>query len=154
MVLQVTDVAGYLSVSQTSTLVWANDLATGRTLANARVVLEQAEMGHTDADGLLMMTTPTQLLANPAPACTTEACVPVVIVTAADGRQIFMPATQRADQVDSWEDTYRSVPRADSYWLTYHSDRLVYRPTDTVNVWGVIRDRASGAVPTTVTSIS
>jgi hypothetical protein len=150
VVLQVTDVAAYLSVSGTRTLVWANDLATGRTLANARVVLERAEIGRTDADGLLMVTTPAQLLADPAPACATDACVPVVIVTAADGRQIFMPATQPADQEGSWSDAYRSFDRADSYWLTYHSDRLAYRRTDTVNLWGVIRDRASGAVPTTV----
>ena len=39
---------------------------------------------------------------------------------------------------------------AQSHWLVYHTDRLVYRRTDTINVWGMVRDRASGAVPETV----
>ena len=39
-ILQVTDIAGYLMVSETRTLVWANDLASGKAIAGADVGAE------------------------------------------------------------------------------------------------------------------
>ena len=65
--LQVTDIAGYLVVSETKTLVWANDLATGGAVAEAVVTAEGAELGRTGADGSLMAKTPASLHAGATP---------------------------------------------------------------------------------------
>ena len=43
------------------------------------------------------------------------------------------------------------VGSADSYWTTVDTDRVVYRRTDTVNTWGLVRERDTGAVPASVT---
>jgi alpha-2-macroglobulin len=145
-ILQVTDVAGYLTVSDSRTLVWANDLASGRALPGARITVEGSELGRTDDVGLLLAGTPARLLATASGAGATAAPDPIVIVTAADGRSMFMPAASQG--IDG--EFYGSNERAENYWLVYNTDRRVYRRTDTINVWGVIRDRATGAVPENV----
>ena len=38
-----------------------------------------------------------------------------------------------------------------SFWSLLHTDRDLYRPTDTVNIWGMARDRDDGTVPAAVT---
>jgi len=146
VILQVTDVAGYLTVSDTRTLIWANDLASGRPLAGARVTVDGGELGRTDETGVLMTATPTRLSADPIGGDATAAPDPIVIVTAADGRSTFLPAARD----DGYGQGYGASDRDEGYWLVYHTDRLVYRRTDTINVWGAIRDRASGAVPENV----
>ncbi len=147
VILQVTDVAGYLSVSDGRTLVWANDLADGRPLSGATVTTEGSDLGRTDADGLLLADTPAPLRADGQPGCAESACDRVVIVRSPDGRSMFMPADNPYGMGVGHDG---SSANAQSHWLVYHTDRLVYRRTDTVNVWGMVRDRASGAVPETV----
>ncbi len=145
-ILQVTDVAGYLTVSDSRTLVWANDVATRAPLSGATASAEGAVLGRTDADGLLLADTPAPLRFDPDRPCP-DACDPVVIVTAADGRSVFLPASGSAD---GKQGSYGWSNRDEGYWLVYHTDRTLYRRTDTVNVWGVIRDRDSGVVPETI----
>jgi alpha-2-macroglobulin len=147
VVLQVTDVAGYLTVSKTRTLVWANDLANGRALVRARVTIENGELGRTDDTGLLLADTPASLRAESTGSAAAATPYPVVTVAAADGRSMFMPAISRsADGKAEWDASY-GHEGSDAYWLVHHTDRIVYRRTDTINVWGVIRDRATGVVP-------
>jgi alpha-2-macroglobulin len=142
VILQVTDVAGYLTVSDSRTLVWANDLANGRTIVGARVSVEGAELGRTDADGLLFVATPTRLLPD-RPVAGTTRTDPIVTITTGDGRSMFMPSVS---QVPEWQESWSS-DRSEAHWLVFHTDRLIYRRTDTVNVWGVIRERATSAIP-------
>ncbi len=46
---------------------------------------------------------------------------------------------------------YSYASEGNPYWSTFDTDRTLYRRTDTVNLWGVVRDRATGNVPGTVT---
>ena len=147
-ILQVTDVAGYLTVSETQTLVWANDLDGGAPLADATATVEGVELGRTGTNGLLLADTPVLLRSDAPPGCTTDECLPVVIVRADDGRSMFMPAS--GTNVALHEGDAGALDHSEDYWLVHHTDRLVYRRTDTINVWGVIRDRTTGAVPETV----
>jgi hypothetical protein len=145
VILQVTDVAGYLTVSDSRTLVWANDLANGQAVVGARVGVEGAELGRTGGDGLLLVDTPARLLVDRPDAGTTSTD-PIVTITTDDGRSMFMPSVS---QVPEWQESWPS-DRSEGHWLVYHTDRLTYRRTDTVNLWGVIRDRATGAIPENV----
>ena len=98
-VLQVTDVAGYLLVSETRTLVWANDLKSGRPVKGATIAAGTSVIGTTDANGLATGTTPKGLLPSRqrTGACS-DPCDPVVTVRTADGRAIFLPATSDHDK--------------------------------------------------------
>ena len=149
-VLQVTDVGGYLSVSQTRTLVWANDLRTGRPIVGATATSDGTDIGRTDRNGLALGPTPSGLLPEAAQSCVNP-CDPVVTVQTADGRAIFLPAALPQDKMDLYGGQYfGSSAAASHYWTLLHSDRDRYRQTDRVNVWGVVRDRDDGTVPAAV----
>jgi hypothetical protein len=149
-VLQVTDVAGYLSVSETRTLVWANDLKSGRPIVGATATSNGTEIGRTDTNGLALGPTPASLLSGAAQSCAMP-CDAVVTVQTADGRSIFLPTALPQDKMDLYGvPNFGSADAASHYWTLLHSDRDRYRQTDTVNVWGVVRDRDDGTVPAAV----
>jgi uncharacterized protein YfaS (alpha-2-macroglobulin family) len=59
---------------------------------------------------------------------------------------MFMPTEE--DDAPS----YASEPYTEdsAYWSTFDTDRTLYRRTDTINAWGVVRARPSRDVPATV----
>ena len=150
-ILQVTDIASYLLVSDTDTLVWANDLASEAPIADANVSVDGVALGRTGQDGTLVAATPAALKAERDRDCL-EDCEPVAVIR--DGRRsAFVPATGSRTPdggvgIDSFWVGAEAHPK---FWQLFHSDRNRYRPTDTINVWGVVRDRDSGAVPANVT---
>ena len=150
VVLQVTNVAAYLAVSETRTLVWANDLRTKAPIVGAAVVGDGTDIGTTNADGLADGPTPASLLPKAATRCD-RPCDPVVTVRTADGRQVFLPVSSTHDRLE-WTGEFYAWSTADpGFWSVLHTDRSRYRTTDTVNVWGMARSRGDGAVPKDVT---
>jgi hypothetical protein len=145
-ILQVTDVAGYLIVSDTKTTVWANDLRTGKPIVGATAAAGGTDIARTDRNGLAIGPTPKSLFAAPDGACLVT-CESVVTVRTADGRSVFLPAALPQDK--GFSGGYSDADR--QFWALLHSDRSRYRPTDTINAWGVLRDRDSGKVPPVVT---
>ena len=149
-ILQVTDIAGYIAVSQTRTLVWANDLATRGPIAGATVATSNGGLGRTDAQGLLMADTPAGFLPGAVESCT-DPCEPVVTVSTSDGRAAFLPGAGQQDKLESFGGSYFWWGEGDPrHWTLLSTDRTKYRRTDTINVWGVVRDRDSGKVPAAV----
>jgi len=148
--LQVTDIASYLVVSDTKTLLWTNDLATGGPLAGAVAATGGSDLGRTGADGTLTITTPRSVVPKPLGECPVP-CVAFITVRDAD-RAAFVPASQPSDpEGKGFTGWGPSDDVGFRYWHTLGTDRSLYRTTDTVNTWGVIRDRDSGAVPDVVT---
>ena len=147
--LQVTNVAGYLTVSESRTLVWANDLATGDPIVGATVTADATTIGRTDAKGLAIGSTPKSLLPRTSDVCTSP-CDPVITVRTADGHSVFLPTGSGHDKFESFGDSYY-YGTTSPYWSLLHTDRNRYRQTDTVNLWGVVRDRDTGSVPAAVT---
>jgi len=149
-VLQVTDVAGYLAISETKTIVWANDLRTGAPIAAATASSDGVRFARTDGSGLAVGATPKSLLPRTGATCA-RPCDPVVVVRTADGRQIFLPAATGHDKLEGDGGLYWWYESDATTWSLLHTDRSRYRPGDTVNLWGFVRDRDGGAVPSSVT---
>ena len=147
--LQVTDLASYLVVSDTKTLLWTNDLATRGPLAGAVVATTGTDLGRTGADGTLVATTPPGLRPEPLGTCA-EPCVALITVRDGD-RSAFVPASEPSDPQGKGFGWRADPDDSLRYWHTFLTDRSLYRTTDTVNTWGVIRDRDSGKVPEAVT---
>ena len=153
LVLQVTDLAGYLAVSDTKTLVWVNDLRTHDAVSGATAIATTAHvgagvsLGRTGADGLVVAATPGLLMPAAGSACV-RPCDPVVVVRSADGRRVLLPTVAGSAKdgggVLGWSDADQRT------WSILRTDRSRYRSGDTVNLWGVARDRSTGAAPATV----
>jgi hypothetical protein len=151
VVLQATDIAGYAAVTTDRMLVWANDIAAGHSLAGARVgMLEGSSLGVTDADGLLVRATPAAVATSPDPASGRS---PAVTIRDRSGRSlVLLPGLETECCWGYAQDGFWRGEEAarDRWWLLLATDRQVFRPTDTVNVWGYIRDRDSAAVPASI----
>ena len=141
MVLQITDVAGYVAAAKDRLLVWANDIATGGPLDGATVELYGGRtIGRTDSDGLMVTATPPAILdATGDSGAIAER--PFMAIRAGGGRSLVI-AVGLSGQGRAYSD-----PAQDRFWRFTATDRRVYRQTDTVNIWGFARDRNNGQVP-------
>ncbi len=142
MVLQVTDIAAYVAAATDRLLVWANDISSGGPLEGATVeMLGGGAIGPTDSDGLLVVTTPSAIrgaTTNP----DSPGDRPFLAVRASGGRSLLIPVGL-SGQV-SWGDPENVHDRV---WSFMALDRQTYRQTDTVNIWGFVRERDTGRVP-------
>jgi hypothetical protein len=143
--LQVTDVATYVSVSSSRLLLWANDVAAKAPLANATVrVVGNDFSTTTGSDGVAFFDTPADLIhLQPSPfGYSTTETVGNLIVTAPDGRTAVVPL---ADIFSGFQSSgfreYVFSGDPSLYWRFLYTDRRLYRPTDSVNFWGLVRLR-------------
>ncbi len=153
--LQVTDVATYISVSQRALLVWANDVASKAPLAGASVaVAGSTPAATTGADGVALFDSPEGLVElSPSPwGYTTRETVGNLIITAADGRSAVVPL---ADIFNGYRyfgfREYSFYGDPGIYWHYLYTDRHLYRMTDSVHFWGVVREREGPPAPLDVT---
>ncbi len=141
--LQVTNIASYAAASSTRSLIWVNELG-GGPLAGVSATLDGGpRLGRTDARGLLVFDTP--------PALRTDVSdLHLIVLDAPNGERVFVPLGVRPrvsgylSEIYGWGDP---DPNADRYWSLLSTDRTLYRQTDTVHLWGYLRERDSGGVP-------
>jgi hypothetical protein len=138
-VLQVTDLSTFSMLGIGKSAVWVNDLATGRAVAGALVAVDGHRLGATDKRGLLVATTPRGLKLGPGPTSS-----PILVVRSGSS-SAFQPYL--AGQYCSG---CASSSVQDTWWRLFASDRSRFRSTDTINAWGVVRNRNSGTVPSSV----
>jgi alpha-2-macroglobulin len=140
-VLQVTDVATYLTTTTTTSVLWVNDVSSGAPIEDATLWT---------AEGKAIATTGPDGTARPE--------VPVgdlFLVTAPDGgspgearsgRAAIVPLAVSAPSAGScgyWNAGWGN----DDYWQVLATDRRLYRPTDEIDAWGMVRLRDGGGVP-------
>lgn len=147
--LQVTDLAAFAMTSESRTVAWVNDKATGEPISGADLLDPAgARVGTTGANGLLDVPTPQSLDTEPAPGYGVG--VTITTVVAPDGRRLLlalgMPSSTYAYP---WERSSASVVAEPNHrwWLLLSTDRTTYRSTDTVHAWGLIRSREDRSVP-------
>jgi len=142
--LQVTDLATYASVSERRSLVWVNDVKTKGPAEGATVRTAGADFStKTGADGVAFFDTPKALLSlSPHPLGQEATDVRNLIITSADGRTGVVPLAETLAGVTSFEMRENEFPGDPSpYWRFLYTDRNLYRLTDTVNFWGLVRSR-------------
>lgn len=146
LVLQVTDTATYSLVTTTKTVVWVNDLRTRLAVAGATATLDGSALaGSTDAHGLLKADTPASVIEAAGSTLVGQPLEPLLIVSR-DGAKTFRPIEHASVCAGCWSD-WRLGQSVDAWWSLLDTDRTQYRQTDTLNAFGVIRQRATGSAP-------
>jgi len=133
---QVTDLTYYVAESRTGSLVWLNDLATGGPAAGAGLyAADGSQVATADRDGV--------------------ARVGAEVVDGEVQAQFWIARSGAKEAVvhsaphDYW---YRSwgggaESQAQLYWRYLYLDRSIYKPSDTVHVWGILHPREREARP-------
>lgn len=150
--LQVTPVSAWVSVLSDRTVVWINDVITGRALANATVAVDDGPpFARSDGQGLAVADTPAALIP---PAALGEpdgvAPVPILRVASPGGAAVLVPFGVSAGEGyrGEWSEKWR--PANETYWSLLFTDRSLYRSDDRIEVWGYLRDREDASVPASV----
>jgi uncharacterized protein YfaS (alpha-2-macroglobulin family) len=112
------------------------------------VAADGVDFGRTGADGSRIVNTPTALLSSQHGRCTDD-CSPVITIRSGN-RAAFLPANGRRQPVFGSYESHPAASEGVRYWSTFDTDRTLYRSKDTLNVWGVVRDRDTGEVPASV----
>ncbi|TAL05671.1 MAG: hypothetical protein EPO00_12515, partial [Chloroflexota bacterium] len=147
--LQVTELAAWALTSETRTVGWVHDLATGLAVAGADLVdASGGRVGTTDGQGLIDVPTPAGLR----PAATSDyGAKPIIAaIAASDGRRLLVPLggpTFGGGYVSERSNLNTWAHPAGDWWFLAATDRTTYRPSDLVHAWGVVRSRDTGSVP-------
>ncbi len=91
----------------------------------------------------------------PPPAADPEATVPpsspILRATSPAGKVVFIPfGVQGAGEGYRGEWSEKSAQADATYWAVMATDRGIYRRDDKIEVWGYLRGRDDGAVPSSV----
>ncbi|MGE0686635.1 MAG: Ig-like domain-containing protein [Dehalococcoidia bacterium] len=151
MWLQVTSVSAYVALTETDTLVWANDLASGNPLANATVSDGSNRVGSTDAQGIARFVSPDGLFDRYTEPYGSQSISGRghLLVEDGRGRRLVVPLSPVLQRYSSNGPAFiesSSIYAGDDYWRYMTTDRFAYTPNDVVRFWGVARLRDGGAV--------
>lgn len=135
---QVTDLAAQTIADTQQTLVWIMNGSTKQPAANVRVQFE-GQTVTTDAHGLARLNTPEIFKKKPADMLAPQAFS--IMKAQWSGQTLLIPFQVNA-YVPDWQ---RGLQTRKDAWSYLYADRPVYRQTDTVNVFGIVADRASHA---------
>ncbi|HEY3367161.1 MAG TPA: Ig-like domain-containing protein [Symbiobacteriaceae bacterium] len=132
---QVTDLASFVAVTSTKTLVWLHDLSTKAPVKNATVTFAGAS-AVSDADGVAALTTPPEVASPKSKSGT-------FLIAKTAGAELKEAVV---DAYPSWY--YESGAQTGAhYWRYLYADRSLYKPDDVVNIWGVLRPRDATVQP-------
>jgi hypothetical protein len=127
---QVSDIAVYASVTNSDTLVWVHDLKSGNPVEGAGVESADGAKAATDKDGLATFGTGAFFALESGGRKST-----FLRVRSGDFASIVPLDVAYGDS-----DSYYN-PASNDYWYYLYTDRSLYMPTDTVNIWGYIKAR-------------
>ena len=125
--VQVSDVSSYLNISLSDSLIWANDLKTGKAINGATVELSDGKSYKTDESGIAKFTTPERWKKE-----FELRSFDYVKITSPDGKVLV-------NNINPYNSGYEGY----NYWLSFATDRPIYKPTDSVNFWGVMKPKIS-----------
>ena len=129
MILQITDLAVQIFADDDSTLVWVNDMATGRPAVGARVY-NSLHTAQTDANGIAVLD-----------GGMTDA-EDMLFVTASDGKRCIIFHARHIGPVPLARSWGWSGPQPDeAYWTALQLDRTLFQRDDTLYFWGFVQNR-------------
>ena len=133
--LQVSSFADYFSITHDAGLIWIFDYLKRDPMSDVTVswyakTSGTQTLGSTDKEGLLQFKTPKELATE-----TKGDPGPKFFMIESKGNFPFYEEAR-----DTWG--YRqTVSKGDDYWNYLSTDRSVYRPSDSLNFWGVLKGR-------------
>ncbi|MEI6728426.1 MAG: alpha-2-macroglobulin family protein [bacterium] len=133
--IQIIDTAAYFSQSESKTLVWAVDLANKKALSAATIkTLEGKNITSTNDQGTAFFETPSEFKNDR---------VNFYQIISNDNTLIIPNSGEFDPQINGGLRGNLNSS-SDNYWNYLYFDRPLYHKTDTLNFWGVVKNRGAG----------
>lgn len=135
----VTNFKAFALASKTSSFVWVHDSQTQNPAAGVSVSLPQNSISvETDDKGLAMFTTPV---------CPQGGDYSYyghgLLEIKGQNDELIVLLDRVCRYSKSGGEWWYSYERSDNYWSTLSTDRPIYLPTDTVNFWGIAKQKTN-----------
>jgi len=128
--IQVSDTMVYLHATYQNLVVWLHDASEGGALEGSEIYLEDELLGQSDADGLALLT-----IADTAD----SQAFNWLQIKNTDATSFITPVTLYGAN---------DTPNPSELYYSYlFTDRKAYLPTDTIELWGVVRSRHGTPLP-------
>ncbi len=133
--IQSTPLLGYLSVGKEQTLLWVNRLNSGSVQGAQIDLVGTGELARTYDNGLAVFNTPSRLVGE---------------------KRKYLKVSSADDELYLKVDDlgYRSgpgEPTSDDYWSYFYHERKIYKPSDRINFYGMVKNRSSDSPPANIT---
>ena len=151
--IQISDLTAHLTVAEEQSLLWLNDLVTKGPVAGAEVSHPGGKL-RTAADGTARFATPDSFGGSDSEGLylTVSAGAKEAVVAVRPGGYFFydiMPSGRGGIWPGPWPQQTGTL----DYWKYLYTDRPLYKPQDSVQLFGVLKPREGGATtPKTVTA--
>ena len=125
--LHITNNGIYITKSTTKTIVWLNDLESQAPIKGANIRFTDSEGSfYSDSEGVAVFDTPVKAKSDTAYWYYSRE---YLIITPPDGKPSILDCVSYNQRT------------LDCYWDYFFTDRNMYKPDDTVNIWGFIKNR-------------
>ncbi|MBN1168467.1 Ig-like domain-containing protein [Candidatus Woesebacteria bacterium] len=130
---QSSEIAGFISLGRDDIIVWANNLAS-KSAINGALVRSISTGGTwiTNADGVAKFPSALEYF---------DEDNDYFEISDAAGNSVVLPVESQKGNTGPGETS------ADDFWSYLYTEKIYYLSNDTVNIWGVIKDRDTGVVP-------
>ncbi len=148
--IQVNNLVSYINVCKNKTLVWVNNAGTGKPVEGCLVAPENLPPVKTDGNGIAVITEkvpPGENQNNYYFKITSPGSPGLIAVV--DGQPDYYYYADY-DDGGTWYDS-NTYNANNLYWNYLFFDRGLYMPTDTVEVWGVVKSRDKTGQPRKIT---
>ncbi len=148
--IQVTPIAAYTSTATNKTIVWTHDVINGNALDNVSIEFVRGSvLAKSNGKGFAEFTTPAELI---------NAEKAHYFLLKKDNHLLVIPVNQTYSfgYYQSWgysEGGWYNQSDPDYYSYLY-VDRELYHPTDTIKIWGVVKNRNSSNHPNVTVSLT
>ena len=135
VLLQVSEISAFYMITGTDILVWVHDTLTGEPISGAQVSFshQMTATGQTDNRGVALILN--AQVTEPGEGSRSSVSTRFTVST---GGRVFVADDsifERTTRTDHWGGASRR------YIGYIYTDRVIYRTTDTIQVWGVVRPR-------------
>lgn len=131
---QVSNIGSYVMTTETETLVWVNNMGTGKPIAQATVTVDATNVSaKTNAEGIATFPTPDRLAKT-----SNDLALGRIAVGHKQTTAIFRDVSPyfAYNSWDGWRNESTTL-----CWSYLSVDRQIYKPNDTVNFWGLAKRR-------------
>jgi len=131
--LQSTTIAGLVSVGRDHTLVWVNNVQDASPTASAQISpMGSSGQYFTNDQGISEFGTPSIFF---------DRGTHYLSIRSTDAKHLLIPIFSQEGKSKPGQET------ADDYWSYLYQERRLYKSGDTLNFWGIIKNKASGTAP-------
>lgn len=132
MLLQITDIAGFLQEGTDSSLLWLNDIATGSAIDGAQILnISTKKTFVTDANGVAILKEEKEISKENDSGNYYSDNDTYFIITTKSKKQLVIRGSIYSESIKS-------------YWKYLELDRPMYKPNDAVSFWGYVKDKTGG----------